>query len=167
MSLLLVSNTFPDQSSHIMSRWHHLQTNTHVPQPSTPHIRCEPAFHNTFVDLPCWIDLLQHSTLLRIMCRASNQSTLMKKCKVALQIWHHFIATCIASPLVKRTLVLSLDAPLTLLGKIELWAPSAISSMIASFRSSRNVRAGLACRKTPITRASTRPRAAWLTYTFS
>jgi hypothetical protein len=45
-----------------MSRWHHLQSNTNIPQSSTPHIRCEPAFRNIFGDLPCCIE---HSTTLR------------------------------------------------------------------------------------------------------
>jgi hypothetical protein len=36
-------------------RWRQLQLNTHAP-PSPQHIRCEPAFLNTFGDLPFWID---------------------------------------------------------------------------------------------------------------
>jgi hypothetical protein len=47
----------------IISRWHQLQLNTHIP--STPqHTRCEPAFPNTFGDLPGWIE---PATIIRLV----------------------------------------------------------------------------------------------------
>jgi hypothetical protein len=49
------------------------------------------------------------------------------------------IATCIASQLVKRTLILSLDGSFTLFGEIEIVVPSDIASMISSFISSHTL----------------------------
>jgi hypothetical protein len=55
MSSLRTQHNITNPSSNIISLWRQLQLNTHAP-PSPQHIRCEPAFHNTFGDLPCWID---------------------------------------------------------------------------------------------------------------
>jgi hypothetical protein len=42
-------------SRNIIFRWRQLQLNTHT-NPTLQHTRCEPAFINTFGDLPGWID---------------------------------------------------------------------------------------------------------------
>jgi hypothetical protein len=66
------------------------------------------------------------------------------------------IAICTVRPFVKLTFVLSLEGYLTLFGKMKMDVSSAMASVISSSRSSQNVRVGLACRDTPIMRASTR-----------
>jgi hypothetical protein len=48
-----------------MSCWRQLQSDIHdSQQPAHTHIRCDPTFHNTFGDLPCWIN---PSTTLRLV----------------------------------------------------------------------------------------------------
>jgi hypothetical protein len=56
MSSLRTHHTSTNPSSNIISPWRRLHINTHAPPPPQ-HIRCGPAFHNTFGDLPFWIDL--------------------------------------------------------------------------------------------------------------
>jgi hypothetical protein len=65
MSISCTHHNRSNPSSNIISRWRQLQLqlNTHTPI-TYQHTRCEPAFLNTFGDLPGWID---HSTTLRLV----------------------------------------------------------------------------------------------------